>query len=112
MLDFTFTNNIPASYNQKVDEVALDLAYDASAGSPNANSSLWVHAPNGIVINNSAQGGSNINYPNSWVGSNRYDITTGDLIPVTYISSGQSLFRFYDPYKSNPGCHTFHRICH
>lgn len=93
LLNFSFTNNIPAGYNQHIDAVAVDLPGDPLAGSP--FSPYWVHAPDGVVLNNAAQGGSDIHYPNSWVAAWGYDLNTNILTPGNDIPSGHSLSGFF-----------------
>ena len=93
VIDFTFTNNIPTGYNQHMNAVAVDLPYDNFAGT-STSPYYWVHAPSGAVLNNSSQGGSNINYTNIWGAAMKYDLNTGILTPIFDVPSGQSISGF------------------
>lgn len=90
ILHFTFVNNVPAQFNQNLSAVAVDLPYDPLAGTFTAPY-FWVHAPSGAVLNNSAQGGSNINYANIWGAAMKLDLNSGILTPIFDVPAGQSL---------------------
>jgi hypothetical protein len=79
VLDFTFTNNIPASYGQYAYFLGVDLPYDSNMGMP---SSKWFAYQGPWSL--SGYGGSNINYYDMWL--------TNDYINA--IGSGESLSGF------------------
>lgn len=93
LIEFTIFNNIPAEYNQHVSAFAVDLPYDDFAGTASAPY-YWVHAPSGAVLNNSSQGGSNIDYTNIWGAAMKYDLSTGILTPIFDVPTGQSVSGF------------------
>lgn len=102
LLNFSFTNNIPGEYNQHIDVVAVELPYDPLVGWP-VSPFYWVPAPEGAVLNNASQGGSDVNYLNYWVAAWGLDINTNILTPINDIPSGQSLSGFSVHVDQIPG---------
>ncbi|MBF0478939.1 MAG: PEP-CTERM sorting domain-containing protein [Candidatus Omnitrophica bacterium] len=78
LLDFSLTNNIPASYNQTLYFWGVDLAQDPNIGSPAG----WSRWGSGMEWDNIGYGGSSVQYLNNWYAGSgsAYAVATGNTL--------------------------------
>lgn len=95
LLDFTVTNNIPASYGQHVYFWGVDLPYSGAQGSP-AN---WFYPTWDANWSNQGNGGSSIHYQSLWINESYNELASGNslsgfTVPVSTIPQTINFFAF------------------